>query len=98
MSEDSHAIVPYSEKILDAENLTNILKRIGLLKTEAKKSKDEYGCWHTLISDSVKEMIQSLRTTCNTKIIQHLTFVRFFIEFERATMHDIANLTILPSK
>ena len=63
-------------------------------KSEAKKIKDEHRHGHTLISDRVNEMTRNMRPICNRKTIQYLTFVRFYIEFERASMCDIATLTM----
>ena len=98
MSHDSHATVLYSEENLDAEHFTNILKGIGLSKAETKKTKDEHRCLCALMSDSKDEMMWNLRPTCNRKITQHLNFVRLCTEFDRASIHDIENLTISPSK
>ena len=98
MSEDSHATAPSSDEHLDAEDFTTILKGIGMSTVEAKKTKDARGNWHTLMSDSADEMTQNLCPTCDRKITQLLKFTRFYMKFERASTHDMSNLTTSPSK
>ena len=98
MSEDSDTTAPCSEENIDDEDFANILKGIGMSKAEENKIKDECGHWHTLISDSINEMTKNLLPTCDRKITEHLEFIRFYIESETASMHDIENLTTAPSK
>ena len=57
MSEDSDVTILCSEDNVDDACFTTILKVIDMSKTEAKTIEDEHGCWHTLMSNSVNEMM-----------------------------------------
>ena len=98
MSEDSDTTAPCSEENHDDVHLATILKEIGMLKEETKKIKVKRGYGNTLMYDSVNEMTQNPHPTCNRSIKQHMKCARFYMEFERASMCDIANFTTLPSK
>ena len=54
---DTDTTVTCSEDNLDDEDFATILKGIIMTKEETKKIKDEHKHCHTLISDSVNEIM-----------------------------------------
>ena len=99
MSKNSNENAPHSRENLNEEDFYNALKGVSASKADSKKAKNEYGHWSTLLYDSVEEMVKNLkRLNILRKTILPLTFVRFCIEFEKASIYDTANMTKSPFK